>query len=63
MGNEGTAGLLVAPGSADEIVIAINHLRGLPDRGKAMGEQARVRIETRYTWQHSAQRLLQVLAS
>lgn len=63
VGNEGTAGLLVAPGSADEIVIAINHLRGLPDRGKAMGELARVRIETRYTWQHSAQRLLQALAS
>lgn len=63
VGNEGSAGLLVAPGNADEIVMAINHLRTLSDRGKSMGEKARLRIKSRYTWQHSAQRLLQALAS
>lgn len=61
VGNEGTAGLLVTPGDAQSIVTAINHLRELPDRGKEMGENARLRIESRYTWQHSAQRLLRAL--
>lgn len=61
VGNEGTSGLLVTPGDAQSIVMAINHLRGLSDKGKQMGENARLRIETRYTWQHSAQRLLSAL--
>ena len=43
------------------MVKAINHLRALPDRGKAMGENARQRIASHYTWQYSAQRLLQAL--
>lgn len=63
VGNEGNAGLLVTPGDAEAIVMAINHLRELPDKGKMMGENARLRIESRYTWQHSTQRLLQALAS
>ena len=31
------------------MVKAINHLRALPDRGKAMGENARQRIASHYT--------------
>lgn len=61
VGNEGTAGLLVTPGDAQSIVAAITYLSGLPDKGKKMGENARLRIESRYTWQHSAQRLLRAL--
>ncbi len=61
VGNEQSAGLLVTPGDVTAMVKAINHLRALPDRGKAMGENARQRIASHYTWQHSAQRLLQAL--
>lgn len=61
VGNEENAGLLVTPGDAHSIVSAINHLRSLSDKGKSMGENARLRIKNRYTWQHSAQRLLQAL--
>ncbi|MCP9268219.1 glycosyltransferase family 4 protein [Xenorhabdus sp. XENO-1] len=58
VGNENHAGILVSPGNAAAIADAVNHLLSLPDRGKAMGKQARQRIETMYTWEHSASRLL-----
>ncbi|CDM92044.1 glycosyltransferase family 4 protein [Xenorhabdus bovienii] len=58
VGNENHTGILVAPGNAAAIADAVNHLLSLPDRGKAMGKQARQRIETMYTWEHSASRLL-----
>lgn len=61
VGNEGTAGLLVNPGSPRAIADAVRKLIHLPDRGKSMGQQARLRIETLYTWQHAATRLLNTL--
>ncbi|WP_425288168.1 glycosyltransferase, partial [Proteus mirabilis] len=60
-GQEQSAGLLGTPGAGPAMVQAINHRRALPDRGKAMGENARQSIASHYTWQHSAQRLLQAL--
>ncbi len=61
VGNEGHAGILVTPGNAEAIVDAVNHLLTLPDRGKSMGESARQRIESMYTWEHSAERLLNAI--
>ena len=49
VGNEQSAGLLVTPGDVTAMVKTINHLRALPDRGKAMGENARQRIASHYT--------------
>nr|WP_232370078.1 glycosyltransferase family 4 protein [Xenorhabdus lircayensis] len=58
VGNENHAGILVTPGDTAAIADAINHLSSLPDRGRDMGKYARQRIETMYTWGHSASRLL-----
>ncbi|PHM39597.1 alpha 1,2 N-acetylglucosamine transferase [Xenorhabdus mauleonii] len=61
VGNENNAGILVAPGDAKAITDAVNHLLSLPDRGKRMGACARQRIESLYTWEHSAIRLLSAI--
>ncbi|MDC9592832.1 glycosyltransferase family 4 protein [Xenorhabdus sp. IM139775] len=61
VGNEGSAGILVTPGDAMAIADAVNHLLSLPDRGENMGKSARQRIETMYTWEHSASRLLNAI--
>ncbi|WP_338883853.1 glycosyltransferase family 4 protein [Xenorhabdus sp. TH1] len=61
VGNEGSTGILVTPGDAVAIAEAVNHLLSLPDRGEKMGKSARQRIETMYTWQHSASRLLNAI--
>ncbi|OTA15383.1 alpha 1,2 N-acetylglucosamine transferase [Xenorhabdus vietnamensis] len=61
VGNEGSAGILVTPGDAVAIVDAVNHLLSLSDRGKGMGKTARQRVESRYTWEHSASRLLNAI--
>lgn len=61
IGNEEQSGLLVPPGNAQAIADAMKQLYMLPDRGKEMGENARLRIVGRYTWQHSSHRLLRVL--
>ncbi len=61
VGNEGTAGLLVNPGSSQAIADAVTQLMSLPDRGRSMGKAARRRIETLYTWRHAATRLLTAL--
>ncbi|MDX7998825.1 glycosyltransferase family 4 protein [Xenorhabdus sp. Reich] len=61
VGNENHAGILTPPGDAAAIADAVNHLLSLPDRGKGMGKYARQRIETMYTWKHSADRLLSAI--
>ncbi|WP_340609316.1 glycosyltransferase family 4 protein [Xenorhabdus bharatensis] len=61
VGNENQSGILVTPGSETAIAEAVNHLLSLPDRGKDMGKRARQRIETLYTWEHSANRLLDTI--
>ncbi|WP_340619927.1 glycosyltransferase family 4 protein [Xenorhabdus siamensis] len=61
VGNENQSGILVTPGNAEAIAGAVNHLLSLPDRGKEMGKHARQRIETMYTWEHSAGRLLDTI--
>ncbi len=61
VGNEGTAGILVTPGDPQAITAAVEQLMALPDRGRGKGENARKRIQTLYTWHHSATRLLAAL--
>ncbi|SFU80418.1 glycosyltransferase family 4 protein [Xenorhabdus koppenhoeferi] len=61
VGNENQAGILVTPGDAKAIADAVNHLLSLEDRGKSMGRYARQRIEAMYTWEHSANRLLNAI--
>ncbi|AYA42531.1 glycosyltransferase family 4 protein [Xenorhabdus nematophila] len=61
VGNENQAGILVTPGDAPAIAASVNHLLSLEDRGKGMGKCARQRIEAMYTWEHSANRLLNAI--
>ncbi|WP_434526275.1 glycosyltransferase family 4 protein [Photorhabdus asymbiotica] len=61
VGNENNSGILVTPGDASAIVDAVNILLSQPDRGQNMGRKARQRIETMYTWEHSANRLLKAI--
>ncbi|MQL49815.1 glycosyltransferase [Photorhabdus khanii] len=61
VGNENKSGILVTPGDVSAIVDAVNFLLSQPDRGQRMGKEARQRIETMYTWEHSANRLLKAI--
>ncbi|RAX10018.1 glycosyltransferase family 4 protein [Photorhabdus bodei] len=61
VGNENNSGILVTPGDASAIADAVNFLLSQPDRGQKMGKAARQRIETMYTWEHSANRLLKAI--
>ncbi|SKC12581.1 Glycosyltransferase involved in cell wall bisynthesis [Kosakonia radicincitans] len=61
IGNEGSAGLLVSPGHPEAIAKAIRELMEDGEKRRLMGHNARQRIENRYTWLHSAQRLLSAL--
>lgn len=61
IGNENTAGLLVSPGHPEAIASAIRQLMEDSEKRRVMGHNARQRINNRYTWRHSAQRLLSAL--
>ncbi|WP_445495638.1 glycosyltransferase family 4 protein [Photorhabdus sp. SF281] len=61
VGNENKSGILVTPGDVSAIVDAVNFLLSQPDKGQRMGKEARQRIETMYTWEHSANRLLKAI--
>jgi glycosyltransferase involved in cell wall biosynthesis len=61
IGNEGSAGLLVAPGDAAALAQAMRALALDPARRARMGAAARARIETEFSWTAAAQRLLQGL--
>ncbi len=58
--DEGATGLLVRPGDADELARVFTALA--QDRGRAsrMGEAARDRVRTEFSWSRSARRLYQV---
>jgi glycosyltransferase involved in cell wall biosynthesis len=63
VGNEGSAGRLVAAGRVDDWVVAIAELAQDAPRRRSLGHAARVRIEAAFTWQHAASRLLGELES
>lgn len=58
VGNEGSCGLLVAPENADALADALHVLATDSERRKRMGEAARQRIASQFTWDRVAQRLL-----
>ena len=62
VGNEGSAGRLVAAGRVDEWAAAIGALVADPAARRALGRAARDRIEANFTWAHAASRLLRALA-
>lgn len=53
---DGVSGLLLEPGSVDEIVAAIVRLAGDPELRARLGRAARARVLERYTWKASAAR-------
>lgn len=61
IGNEGSAGLLVAPRDVPGLAAAMRELALDPARRTRMGAAARARIETNFTWMAAAQRLLKGL--
>jgi glycosyltransferase involved in cell wall biosynthesis len=63
VGNEGGCGLLAAPGDAAALAAAMRELATDPARRAVLGEAARRRIASEFTWQQSATRLLAALAA
>jgi len=62
VGNEGSCGLLVTPGSSQELAQAIARLTS-PERRLAMGARARARMASEFTWDRVAKRLLDGLGA
>ena len=62
VGNEGTAGILVAPGASGEIAAAMAALAARPELRERLGAAARARIASNFTWERAAQRLLDCLS-
>lgn len=58
VGNESSCGLLVTPGDPDELAQAIARLARDAALRRRMGEAARNRIATQFTWDRVANRLL-----
>jgi glycosyltransferase involved in cell wall biosynthesis len=56
----GDAGVLVPARDAQALAMAINTLLGDSPRRRQLGRTARARIQTRFRWQDTAQRLVQV---
>jgi glycosyltransferase involved in cell wall biosynthesis len=55
VGDDGGAGVLVAPGDADELAIAIEWLLDDPSRRACMGVAGRRRVAERFTWRAVAE--------
>lgn len=53
---DGVSGLLLTPGSVDELVAAIERLAADPDLRTRLGRAARARVLEKYTWRASARR-------
>ena len=61
VGNEGSAGLLVAPGSSADIAAAMAKVAASAELRARIGSAARARIAANFTWALSAERLLACL--
>lgn len=53
---DGISGLLLTPGSVDELVAAIEKLAADPDLRARLGRAARATVLEKYTWRASAKR-------
>ena len=54
----GVSGLLVEPGDSQALGDAIIRLLSNPEEARRLGEGGRRRVETEFTWHHSAEKLL-----
>lgn len=54
--DDGVSGLLLTPGSVDELVAAIERLASDPDLRTRLGRAARATVLEKYTWRASARR-------
>lgn len=59
----GAGGLLVPPGDANAFVDAVRRLLDDPELRAALGRAGRRRVRTRFTWQHTAQKLESVFVA
>ena len=60
---DGETGLLVPPDDSDALAQAIVSLLGDPERRRAMGEAARERVLSEFTWRHVAERFLSAIST
>ena len=60
MFRHGEHALLVPPGDPVALADAMTSLLGRPDRGRALGEEGRRLVTTRFTWQAHADRLTEL---
>jgi glycosyltransferase involved in cell wall biosynthesis len=56
----GKTGLLVKPRDVDSLVEALDFLLSHPDEARAMGERAREVVLANYTWEKSAEKVMEV---
>ncbi len=56
VGRDGSAGLLVEPGSAPALTAAIGRLLDAPELCREMGRAGRARVEALFTWRKAAER-------
>jgi glycosyltransferase involved in cell wall biosynthesis len=60
VGMDGTTGILVSPRDPVALSEAVNGLLRDPDRCRMMGEAARARVLSHFTWTQAAERLVEV---
>jgi glycosyltransferase involved in cell wall biosynthesis len=60
--DDGRTGLLVPPGDAIALAVALDHLLSHPALARTMGERGRNRVMGRFTWSNVARRLEILLA-
>jgi len=57
---DGNTGLLVKPKDVDSLVKAMDYLLSNPDEARAIGKRARKLVLENYTWEKSAEKLVEV---
>ena len=57
----GVCGLLVEPGDSQALADAIIRLLSNSEEARRLGEGGRRRVETEFTWHHSAEKLLTIV--
>jgi len=57
---EAGCGVLVDPTDVDEIADGITYLLNHPEEAKKMGENGRIAVEEKYSWERMEERLLKI---
>lgn len=59
VGDDGDSALLVEPGDADALALALGRVLDNPDLGAALGATARQRVLDKWSWHHTALRTIE----